>query len=111
MKKVIWCWSLKDTNTIFIFRENEEIELDLKNLYSIYSFNDIKFTKEEQELLQSLIPNNLHLKTCKSCKYLLKTIPNKKTMHKCAVTGKDIVLKTKACKEFKKIDYGTKINW
>jgi hypothetical protein len=39
--------------------------------------------------------------TCKHCKYLLRTQPRKRVMHKCAVDGHDIVLKTPACKNFK----------
>lgn len=37
---------------------------------------------------------------CKHCKYLLRTKPKKRVMHKCAVDGKDITLTTKACENF-----------
>ncbi len=38
---------------------------------------------------------------CKHCKYLLRTRPRKRVMHKCAVDGKDITLSTKSCSNFK----------
>lgn len=103
MEEVIWCWSFENSdNIIFIFRTllHKEIKIDLRKIYNYYSFNDIKFNKQEQELLQFLLPE-LKNNRCKTCKYLLKTQPNKRIMHKCAVTGKDVTLAMKACEEFK----------
>jgi hypothetical protein len=103
MEEVIWCYSLKDHNTIFIFRSlpHKEIEIDLRNIFNSINEKGIKLTVNEDLLLKSLLTDYSQTHRCKTCKYLLKTQPNQRIMHKCAVTGKDVTLQMKACKEFK----------
>jgi hypothetical protein len=104
MEEVIWCWSFKDPNNIiFIFRGlfQKEIEIDLRDIYTSINEKGIKLTTDEDLLLKSLLTDYSQTHRCKTCKYLLKTQPNKRIMHKCAVTGKDVTLAMKACEEFK----------
>jgi len=104
MEEIIWCWSLKDPdNVIFIFRGlfQKEIEIDLRDISISIAEKGIKLNINEYLLLKSLLTDYSQTYKCKTCKYLLKTQPNKRIMHKCAVTGRDVTLAMKACEEFK----------
>ena len=104
MEEVIWCWSFEDCdNIIFIFRTlpHKEIKIDLREIFNGVNIENSKLNQNEKELIKYLSTDLNQNNKCKTCKYLLKTQPNKRIMHKCAVTGKDITLAMKACEEFK----------